>query len=401
MVSENIHCARARNSIRNLDASSFKDVDVLVTGGAGYFGIHLGRALNMLGAHVTLTDIQPPIEDYNSVEIKFVQGDICDKTFVQELCKGKSCIFHIASYGMSGYEMLKPTKFIESINVGGTDNVIEGCYLHDVPRLVYTSTTAVVFGGQEIINATEETCPTLPLTSFTDDYSRTKCISENKILKANGTITKGGAVLHTCALRPPGIYGVGERRHFPRIVNMMQAGLVRCTIGGLTALVDFIHIDNLVSSHILAGDALTQKKKHVSGGEVYFVTDDAPINNWEFFRPLIEGLGCTFPKINLSFKFMFVIVLVLEWIHQLFKPLCHIQPFLTRTELYQISVPHYFNIVKARNHLGFKPLKRDITDIVQYYLERGHRHKENRTCRIVMNIFVGVALAFLVMLLVF
>ncbi|XP_033117984.1 short-chain dehydrogenase/reductase family 42E member 1-like [Anneissia japonica] len=396
MVSEKIHLSRAGDAIRSLDVSSFENVDVLITGGAGFFGVHLGRALHLIGAHVTLFDINLPIEDF-SPEIKLVKGDIRNKQLVDELCRGKSCVFHMASYGMSGPEMLKPTDFIESINVGGTDNVIEACCRHNVPRLVYTSSIAVVFGGKPIEGATEETCPVLPLEEFTDDYSRTKCIAEKNVLAANGRKTEGGHVLHTCALRPPGLYGVGERRHFPRAVSAMEAGQLLFTIGGLEALVEFVHVDNIVNAHILAGDALTQQKKQRSAGEVYFITDGDPVNNWEFFRPLIEGLGYTFPRINLPFVLVFLIVLVLEWVHFLIKPVYHFQPFLTRTELYQISVAHYFNIDKACNHLGYKPMKRDIKDIVQYYVRHGHRRKESKLWRFMVNVLIGAAFACIIM----
>ena len=41
-----------------------------MTGGSGYLGIHLGRALHMLGAHVNLFDLKPPTEDYHE-DIRF------------------------------------------------------------------------------------------------------------------------------------------------------------------------------------------------------------------------------------------------------------------------------------------------------------------------------------------
>ena len=54
---------------------SFKGKKVLVTGGGGFFGIHLARALHMLGCTVVITDKGIPIEKY-SEDIKFVQVKI-------------------------------------------------------------------------------------------------------------------------------------------------------------------------------------------------------------------------------------------------------------------------------------------------------------------------------------
>ena len=48
---------------------------------------------------------------------------------------------------------------------------------------------------------------------------RTKCIAEKLALSANC------AALRICAVRPAGIYGEGEQRHFSRIVKVVNQGL--------------------------------------------------------------------------------------------------------------------------------------------------------------------------------
>ena len=57
---------------RSLDVPSVRGQKVLITGGGGFFGIHLARALHMLGCSVLITDKGNPIEDYQD-DIKFVQ----------------------------------------------------------------------------------------------------------------------------------------------------------------------------------------------------------------------------------------------------------------------------------------------------------------------------------------
>eukprot|EP00057_Strongylocentrotus_purpuratus_P005680 XP_003731543.1 PREDICTED: short-chain dehydrogenase/reductase family 42E member 1 [Strongylocentrotus purpuratus] len=163
-MSANIrHRQRAGDVIRNLKVESFGGQQVLVTGGAGFVGVHLGRALHLLGSKVTLFDKAKPLEDYDP-DIKVVQGDIRDRELLEKLCEGVDCVFHIASYGMSGREMMKASDFIESINVGGTENIVEACIKQNVPRLVYTSTHNVVFAGQDIENG-DESLPLLPLSA--------------------------------------------------------------------------------------------------------------------------------------------------------------------------------------------------------------------------------------------
>ena len=116
------------------------------------------------------------------------------------------------------------------------------CLQKDIPRLVYTSTYNVVFGGQTIENGDESLkyfpldqvgiifynelhCVHLQLKlsdpimfQHPDVYSRTKAIAEQKVLQVNGLKTKSGHTLRTCALRLAGVYGPGEQRHLPRVV---------------------------------------------------------------------------------------------------------------------------------------------------------------------------------------
>jgi hypothetical protein len=60
------------------------------------------------------------------------------------------------------------------------------------------------------------------------------------------------------AIRPAAIYGEHETRHLPRIVKYMDAGLFRFRIGDPAAMVDWLHVDNLVSS---GGDSASARKR--------------------------------------------------------------------------------------------------------------------------------------------
>lgn len=76
----------------------------------------------------------------------------------------------------------------------------------------------VVYGGQRIEGG-DESLPYFPPHRHPDAYSRTKAAAEQAVLAANGTPLPGrrGRCLRTCALRPAGIWGVGEQRHLPRM----------------------------------------------------------------------------------------------------------------------------------------------------------------------------------------
>lgn len=123
-----------------------------------------------------------------------------------------STVFHIASYGMSGLEMLN-VPLIYAVNVAGTEHLLAACRERGVRRLVYTSSYNAVFCGDALHGPAEADVAYAPDERHADHYSRTKGRAERLVLAANAP------ALATCALRAAGIYGDGEERHFPRIVR--------------------------------------------------------------------------------------------------------------------------------------------------------------------------------------
>ncbi|XP_035696140.1 short-chain dehydrogenase/reductase family 42E member 1-like [Branchiostoma floridae] len=371
---------------------------VLVTGGGGYLGLRLANMLQRDGANVTLFDLREPIEKA-AADIKFIKGDITNYEDVEDACRGMDCVYHIASHGMSGREQLN-RKLIEAVNVGGTKNVIKACCRQGVHRLVYTSTFNVVFGGQKI-EFGDESLPYLPLHKHPDYYSMTKSIAEMEILKANGTVVEGGGTLHTCALRPAGIYGPGEQRHLPRIVSYIEQGLFAVVYGEPDSLVEFVHVDNLATAHVLAGRALQDDKQHVAAGQAYFISDGKPVNNFEFFRPLVEGLGYTYPTVRVPVSLVYFFAFLTEMVHYVVGRFYNFQPLLTRTEVYKTGVTHYFNLGKAKRELGYEPVTYDLSEVVQWFKIRGHGRAKGQSAKSKWTrLLVDAALVVMAMLVV-
>ncbi|XP_051787431.1 short-chain dehydrogenase/reductase family 42E member 1 isoform X1 [Erpetoichthys calabaricus] len=357
----------------------------------------LGCALNEKGVKVTLFDIWKPIDNFPK-EITFLQGDVRSYSDVEDALKNANCVFHIASYGMSGREQLN-RKLIEEVNVTGTENVIQACLKNGVPRLVYTSTFNVVFGGQVIKNG-DETLPYLPLHLHPDYYSKTKSIAEMAVLKANGLkLENGSDILRTCALRPAGIYGPGEQRHLPRIVSYIERGIFKFVYGDVNSLVEFVHVNNLVAAHIMAADALTAEKKYRAAGQPYFISDGKPVNNFEFFRPLVEGLGYRFPTVRLPISLIYFFAFLTEMFHFLIGPVYNFQPLLTRTEVYKTGVTHYFSLEKAKQDLGYKPQSYNLDEVVEWFKLKGHGKKScpKSFTNAIWNVLLIMVLTFIVL----
>ncbi|XP_070703256.1 putative short-chain dehydrogenase/reductase family 42E member 2 [Pempheris klunzingeri] len=345
---------------------------VVVTGGGGYFGFRLGRELARQGMSVILLDLNtPPWEIPDGVI--FYQNDIRDYSSLYKVCEGVDCLFHTASYGMSGPEQLKKEK-VESVNVGGTNNVINVCKERSIPRLVYTSTINVVFAGKPIEEGDEASMPYVPHDVHIDHYSRTKATAEQAVLSANGCSLKGGGLLRTCVLRPCGIYGPEERRHLHRVMVNVERRLFTFRFGDSQARMNWVHVDNLVLAHTLAAEALTLKRSCVASGQAYFINDGVSVNVFEWLTPLFEYVGYSRPLINVPVSVVYSAAILMEYLHIILRPVIEVPLLLTRSEVRSIAVSHTFKIDKARRELGYSPKPYSLADsLVQYLKSRPSR----------------------------
>ena len=85
-------------------------------------------------------------------------------------------VFHCASAAVTTSNSANKS-LMSSVNITGTHNVIEGCVWGGVHRLVYTSTSSVVFQGRDLNNVDE----TAPYAARPMDY-----YTQTKVLKISG-----------------------------------------------------------------------------------------------------------------------------------------------------------------------------------------------------------------------
>ncbi|PNI13027.1 SDR42E2 isoform 1 [Pan troglodytes] len=363
---------------------------VLVTGGGGYLGFSLGSHLAKSGTSVILLDCRRPQWEL-SPETKFIQADVRDEEALYRAFEGVDCVFHVASYGISGAEKLQKEQ-IESINVGGTKLVIDVCVRRRVPRLIYTSTVNVAFGGKPIEQGDEDSVPYFPLDEHVDHYSRTKAIADQLTLMANGTPLPGGGTLRTCVLRPPGIYGPEEQRHLPRVAGHIKKRLFMFRFGDRKARMNWVHVHNLVQAHVLAAEALTTAKGYVASGQAYYINDGESVNLFEWMAPLFEKLGYSQPWIQVPTSWVYLTAAVMERLHLALRPICSLPPLLTRSEVRSVAVTHTFQIAKARAQLGYAPDKFRFADAVELYVQSTTRRPRGSTARTLLRLLLGLLL---------
>jgi CDP-glucose 4,6-dehydratase len=117
----------------------------LVTGGHGFVGSHLARALLERGDSVTVLELAPPplsglVLQGISPEVELIESDLRDAQQVGATVEASEfdVVFHLAAQTLVGPAMADPAATFEA-NVRGTWTLLEACRRADVPAVVVAS----------------------------------------------------------------------------------------------------------------------------------------------------------------------------------------------------------------------------------------------------------------------
>ncbi len=251
-------------------------------------------------------------------------------------------------------------ELVRSVNIEGTRNLLRGAQESSVRRLVHTSSIITVSGSaQPGLNEAA------PYSNASDLYSSTKVESEQLVLAANG---KSG--LLTCAIRPGGIYGPGERNTIVGpLMKALKQGAPIVLFGDGTSRIDYTYIDNLVDAQIRAAERLVDGSPVC--GQAYIVTDGDPINTGQFSQTLVHDMRIDARSIRIPGVLARALATAGERVFQLFgKP----KPPVSIVEVQLCVDDNYFSIDRARQDLEYQPivdtregLRRTAKDAKEYY----------------------------------
>ena len=225
-----------------------KSRTIAVTGGTGFVGSHLIRVARGAGYEVrALTrGWRPPEEG-----IDWVDGALDRPDSLRKLCEGADAVVHVAGL-ING----RSRAAFEAVNVAGTAHLIDAARDARVRRFVHISSLA----------ARE---PKL------SDYGWSKARSE-RLVAASG--------LDWTILRPPAVYGPGDRETF-ELFKMARRGFVALPPAGRFSV---IHVEDLCRLILAVVDEPDTE------GETY-EPDDGTDNGWAH-RHFARTLGRIFGR---------------------------------------------------------------------------------------------------------
>lgn len=137
----------------------------MVTGGAGFIGSHLARALVKAGHQVRFLDnlstgsVENLADVLNAIE--FVRGDVRDYGIVESVVRGVDAVVHLAALIDVAESVEKPDLYFD-VNVRSTYNVVKAS--KNVSTFVFASSSAVY--GEPVRVPIPEDHPLMPKSPY-------------------------------------------------------------------------------------------------------------------------------------------------------------------------------------------------------------------------------------------
>lgn len=229
----------------------------LVTGGAGYIGSHVVKALADAGlATVVVDDLSSGFREFVPADVPFVEGTILDRELLVRTMSehGVTGVIHVAGYKYAGVSVQRPLHTYEQ-NVTGTAVLLAAMAETGVDRIVFSS-SAAVYGTPPTELVTEDT-PKDPQSP----YGESKLVGE-WLLRDQGI----AAGLRHTSLRyfnvvgsgSPELYDTSPHNLFPLVFAALKAGKTPRINGDDyptpdgTNVRDYVHVADLATSHVAA-----------------------------------------------------------------------------------------------------------------------------------------------------
>lgn len=270
-------------------SSSFEGKTALITGGAGFIGSHLARALVQAGAKVTVVDSM--IETYGGNlrnikdirdQIDFNITDVRDNHAMAYLITGKDFLFNLAGQTSHMDSMVDPFTDLD-INTRAQLSILESCRQHNPDIRIVFASTRQVYGRPQYLPV-DEKHPVTPV----DVNGVNKHAGESFYLLYQDVYGIPVTILRLTNTYGPGMRIKDARQTFVGIwiKNIIEG--INFEVWGGDQLRDFNYVDDVVQAILLSATNDNAR------GAIYNLGSNEVISLKKLADLLVEISECTY-----------------------------------------------------------------------------------------------------------
>ncbi len=261
---------------------------LLITGSAGFIGSHTAEYFVEKGYEVYGLDNFDPFYDQSikkqnlfsllaEPNFTFVEGDICDKNFIEDLFKSNhfDVVIHLAAKAGVRPSISDPDSYFH-VNVDGTQNILEAISTHPTTKLIFASSSSV-YGETNNVPFVE----TEVLSEPVSPYASTKIEGEKLCMHYGNDYG-----IHYTILRFFSVYGPRQRpdmgisKFFNQLINNLPVTLY----GDGTSRRDYTFIEDIVKGIAASVELATS-------GEIINLGNSEPIKLRDLISTMISIVG--------------------------------------------------------------------------------------------------------------
>ncbi|MFE8990336.1 UDP-glucose 4-epimerase GalE [Streptomyces collinus] len=233
----------------------------LITGGAGYIGAHVARAMAEAGERVlALDDLSAGVPARLPAEVPLVRGSSLDGELLKRVFAehGVTGVVHLAARKQVAESVAQPTRYYRE-NVGGLVTLLEAVAEAGIERFVFSS-SAAVYGDPGVDLITEDT-PCAPV----NPYGETKLAGEWLVRaagQAHGISTVCLRYFNVAGAAAPELADTGVFNIVPMVFDRLTRDEAPRIFGDDyptpdgTCIRDYIHVADLAEAHLAAARRL-------------------------------------------------------------------------------------------------------------------------------------------------
>ncbi len=326
---------------------------ILVTGGTGFVGSAVIRALLAAGAGPVRALVRKGSVRGNleGLPVELAEGDLLDPASLARAMAGVDSFFHVAA----DYRLWAPdAEDIVRNNLGGTRNAMEAALRAGVKRIVYTSSVATLSPRPDGGSA-DETRMLTPEGAI-GAYKRSKVVAERLVQKM---IAEQG--LPAVIVNPSTPIG-------PRDIKPTPTGriIVEAASGRIPAYVDtslnLAHVDDVAAGHLAAFERGRVGELYILGGENVGL------------RRMLDEIARLASRRGPLFAIPRAAIYPVATMAETIARFTRREPFVTRDALRMSKHHMRFSSAKAERELGYRarPYSEGLADAIAWFRQAGY-----------------------------